>query len=64
MINLQYWDIYIGTMKTAQNTSKDAVQYIDSLDKGTLSSNHLIEVFTETPSAQISVNIRLESIDI
>ena len=43
--NIQYWDDYTGTMKTAKHDFKDNIQYGDDVENRSPASTHLMEVF-------------------
>merc|ERR1711949_21555 len=46
MHNIQYWDVFTGTTKTATHDSKDEIQYGDSPANRSPASEHLMKMFT------------------
>ena len=48
MLNLWYYDVHTGTIKYSWHDIKGEAQYGDSPDQWTPSSQHLIEVFTNS----------------
>ena len=61
MLNLRYYDVHTGTIKYARHDSKDEAQYGDPPDQRTPASQHLLEIFTDSPHEEIGSNLKLDS---